>query len=484
MKLELFVSAEVSLPKLYVSPCLRRRFIMAMALCMLPFTPALGQDEAGTPAPSSEETPLEALPEEASEVEQAPAPIDPRILRREEEDRRQRIEALSRTQPQTPKEGDLLAAPDIPKGLLPKRGVKSGGLVYLPSFSVGALFTDNANDDVDALDDDVLLGAGAALRVQTNMRRHQFGADASATAGYSIKGVEEDFLDWEAGIDGRFDFNRQNSLNGRITTVLAQEADSSAEADDNDDDATLNEIEGDLGYFFGGRTIDLSLNGLVERQEFSGADTDDRDNTTYTASTRITRKFGKRLSLFVSPAYAFTEFDEEVGNDGQGRDANAITGLIGAQYRPRPRLSIGGAIGYSQAFFEDDNVDDNGSVIGSLDLSLAYNSKTDLGLSAGRELAITTVDGSASDILTSVSAKVVRLLSTRQALVPKITYQNTEFDGIDRIDQDLTASLEYFFRLSDHIVFDAGYQYQERFSDDADEEFRENLGRVGVTIIY
>lgn len=453
----------------------------ALSLLLLP--PALGQQTEQTLDPSLEEAPLETLEENREGVQQAEQ-VDPRILRREEEDRRQRIEALSRTQPQTPKEGELLAAPDIPKGLLPDRGVKAGPLVYLPSVSAGAVFTDNANDDDQVLDDDVLLGVGAALRAQTNMRRHQLGAEVSGTAGYSVKGVEEDFLDWSAGVDGRFDFDRRNKVRGGVTAVLAQEADSSAEADDNDDDATLNEIAGNLGYFFSGRTTDVFLDGLVERQEFSGDDTADRDNTTYTASTRIAQKFGKRFSVFVSPSYGYTVFDEELSNDGLGRDAYAITGLIGAEYKPRPRLSVGGALGYSQAFFDDPNVDDNGSPIGSLDVSFGYDSKTDLGLSAVRQLDITTVDGSASDILTTISAKVVRLLSTKQALVPKITYQNAEFDGIDRIDQDLTAGLDYFLRLSDHIVFNAGYQYLERFSDDANEEFRENQARVGVTVIY
>ncbi len=444
---------------------------------------ALAQEPVKAPEPSPEKIAPE-VPEKAVETKKKQEPIDPRILRREEEQRRQRIETLSRTQPQIPKESELLASPDIPKGLLPKRGVKSGRIIYLPSVTAGAIFTDNANDDDDVREKDVLLGVGAAIRAQTVLRRHQLGAEANATAGYSVEGIEDDFLDWEVGADGRLDINRQNSLRAGVIASLAQEADSSAEADDNEDDATLNAFDGTVGYFFGGRTLDFSLDGLVEREEFSGDNTDDRDNTTYTASTRLAQKYGKRLSIFVAPAYAVTAFDKEVGDDGQDRDSYEITGLVGAEYRPRPRLLVGGAIGYSQAYFDDPDVDGNGSVVGSLDASLAYNPRTELGLTAVREVDVTTVDGSASEVATEVAATVTRLLTTKQALSTKLTYQNTDFDGLDRIDQDLIAGIEYFYRFSDHLVFNAGYQYLERFSDDANEEFYENQARLGVTLVY
>lgn len=454
----------------------------SISIALLGPGPAFGQDSTKKQQPSSEEASPKTV-ETTPEAKKQQEPVDPRILRREEEERRKRIEQLSRTQPQIPKEGELLASPNIPKGLLPKRGVRSGRIVYLPSVTAGAIFTDNANNNRDVRENDVLLGAGATLRAQSLLRRHQFGVQANATAGYSVEGIEDEFFDWEAGADGRFDIDRQNALNARVNASLAQEADSSVEADDNDD-ATLNAIEGNLGYLFRGRTLDFSLDGLVVREEFSGDNTNDRDNTTYTASTRITKEFGNRLSLFVAPAYAITEFDEEVSNDGEDRDSYEITGLVGAEYRPRPRLRVGGSIGYSQVYFDDPDVDENGNVVGSLDANLAYDSRTDLGLTARRELDVTTVDGSTSETATAVSASITRLLTSKHALKTELTYLHTDFDGLNRADQDITAGVGYFYRFSDHLIFNLGYQYLERFSDDANEEFYENQAQLSVTLVY
>ncbi len=441
---------------------------------------ALGQEAAKTPLPSTEDQPsdaVEATPKEPKKT------IDPRILRREEETRRERIQKLSRSQPQIPKESDSLASTGIPKGLLPKRGIKSGRIVYLPSVTVGAVFSDNANSDDDVREDDVVIGAGATLRAQSLLRRHEFGAEVSATAGHSIEDIEEDFFDWSVEADGRFDLDRQNALRGRLNASLAQEADSSAEAD-NGEDADLSLFGGTLGYFFNGRTLDFSLDGFVDREEVSGDSNDDRDNTTYTASANLGRKWGKNLSFFLAPSYAITEFDEELADDGEGRDSYEITGLVGVEYRPRPRLRVGGSVGYSRAFFDDPDADDNGSFVGSLDTRFAYDSRTDLSLTANREVEVTTVDDSSSEIATTVSAGATRLLSSKHALSAELTYLHTDFDGLNRVDQDITAGIEYFYRLSDHLVFNLGYQYLERFSNDDNEDFYENQARVGVTLVY
>ncbi|MGI9450821.1 MAG: outer membrane beta-barrel protein, partial [Geminicoccaceae bacterium] len=376
-----------------------------------------------------------------------------------------------------------LASPGIPTGLLPKRGIKSGRIVYLPSVTLSTVFTDNANNSDDDREDDILLGATAAVRAQSLLRRHQFGVQASATAGHSTNDIEDDFLDWEVGADGRFDLDRQHALTGGINASLAQEADSSAEVDEGDE-AELNLFGGNLGYLFNGRWLDVSLDGFVDREEFTGDNTDDRDNTTYTASVNLTREISKQLSVFVAPAYAFTEFDEEIGDDGEGRDSHEITGLIGAEFRPRPRFQIGGSLGYSQTYFDDSDIDDNGSVVGALNTRFAYNSRTDFEAAATREIDLTTVDGSASETATSVSAGVTRLLGQHHALGTELTYLHTDFDGLNRTDQDLSADVEYFYRFSDNLVFNLGYQYLTRLSDEDSEEFDENRVRIGATLAY
>ena len=453
-----------------------------LALWLPSFSPAFGQNSAtpSSTAPSLEE---ERVPKDAPEATTKKKKVDPRVLRREESERRERIEQLSFSQPELPRESDSLASTGIPKGLLPKRGIRSGRVIYLPSVTVGAVFSDNPLNVRDNREDDVIARTDTSIRAQSLLRRHEFGLEANAKTGHSIKGVEEDFLDWNVKADGRFDLDRQNAIRGGLKAILAEEADSSAEVDDGEE-AELNSLTGNLGYLFNGRNLDVSIDGIVDREEFSGDNTGDRDNTTYSGKLRLSKNWNKSLTTFVSPIYAITEFDEEVADDGNDRDSYEITGLIGAEYRPRPRLRIGSSIGYSHAVFEDPNIGDQGTIVGSLSSRFAYSSATDFQIAADRGIDVTTVDGSANKITTSVSVGATHLLNSKHALGTEVAYFNTDFDESGRNDDDLSAGVTYFFRFSDHLILNLGYSYLERLSNDADEEFYENQASIGITLVY
>lgn len=446
--------------------------------------PAFGQETQRLPLAADQEIPAEA-DEKTVEAAESKPKVDPRILRREEAERREQISRLSSLQPQLPKESDSLTSAGIPKSLVPKRGIRSGRMVYLPSLTVGAAFTDNAlnDNDNDNREKDVIVGADAKIRAQTLLRRHQFGVEGGATAGHSVTDTEDDILDWFLGTDGRFDLSRQHAIKGGLRGSSTREADSSAEIDD-DDETDLLIYAGDLGYLLNGRRFDFSLDGFVEREDFSGDDTDDRDNNTYGGTVNLSQEWGNGFTTFLSPTYAITNFDDAVGNDGNDRDSYEITGLVGADYRPRPRLKLGGSLGYSQVFFNDPDVDDNGSVVGSLEARFAYSSQTDFKLTASREIDVTTVDASASETATSVSGTMTHLLTPKHAIETELSYLNTDFDDIGRVDNDLSGSIDYFHRFSDNVIFNIGYTHLRRLSNDDDEEFDENQARIGITLIY
>lgn len=478
------MNAIAFLPKTSISRFVFYKLGILIAFWTPPLSPALGQDATAPalPLPSAEAASKEA-PKDTPEVIDKKKRVDPRILRREEAERRERIEQLSFSQPELPTESGSLTSAGIPKSLLPKRGIRSGRMIYLPSITAGAVFSDNPLNAKDDRADDIIALTDATIRAQSLLRRHEFGLEANAKYGHSLKGVEEDFFDWNVKADGRFDLDRQNAIKGGLKAILAEEADSSAEAED-DEEAEANFLTGNFGYSFNGRKLDFSLDGIVEREELSGDNTNDRDNTTYSSEMRLARNWSKGFTTFISPIYAITEFDEEVADDGNDRDSYEVSGLIGAEFRPRPRLRVGGSIGYSQVFFEDPNVDDQGAIIGSLNTGLAYNSQTDFQIVANRGIDVTTVDGSANKVTTAASATATRLLNSKHVLSANLSFLNTDFDESGRTDDDLSTGVGYFFRFSDHLILSLGYNYLRRLSNDADEEFYENRANVGITLIY
>ncbi len=463
---------------------LSRGSILALSAFIVssPISPGFAQEAP----PEGEDPPGTEEAEDGDPVDEtggdAVEEVDPRTILRQERERRERIESLSRAQPDIPQEGAVLAGPNVPASLLPGRGgFRYGKVLFSPRGTIGALLTDNAENDDEDRENDVILGANASVRADALLRRHALGAEVGITGGSSLDGTEDDFLDWVAGVDGRYDLTRQSSLNAVASGTVFREDDSSVEADD--DDATIANFSAGTGYFFDGRLWDFSLGGVTEFERFSDEDTDERDNTSYTLNTRVVHRLSERLAIFVSPQYTLNEFDG-VGDDGQDRDSTELTGLVGVDTQLRPRLTLGGSIGYTQAFFEDSELEENGSVVGSLDARYAYDARTDYRLSASRSVDVTTVDEAATEISTVVTGQVTHLLTPKHAVTAQVDYANNSFDDGDRTDNDITGALSYFFRFHPNFVFNLGYQYFTRISDEDDEEFYENQIFIGLTVAY
>ena len=410
--------------------------------------------------------------------------VDPRTILREERERRERIESLIRAQPNIPQEGAVLAGPNVPKSLLPgSGGFTYGKVAFSPRATVGALLTDNAensNEDEDR-ENDVILGASASVRADALMRRHALGAEASITGGSSLEGAEDDFLDWLVGVDGRYDLTRRSSLNAAVSGTVFQEDDSSIAAEG--DEATVTNLSAGGAYAFNGRNWDFGLGAFTDIERFSDESSDDRDNDAYTLTAQVAHQLNQGLSIFVSPQYTLNEFDG-VGDDGEDRDSSEVTGLVGVDATVSPRLKLGAAVGYSQAFFEDDGLEENGSVVGALNASYAYDARTNYRLSASRSVDVTTVDDASTEISTVVTGEATKLLAPKHAVTLQAIYTNSDFDDGDRTDHDITGALGYFFRFNPNFVFNLGYQYFTRFSDEDDEEFYENQVFIGVTVAY
>ncbi|MEZ5935913.1 MAG: outer membrane beta-barrel protein [Alphaproteobacteria bacterium] len=470
------------------SPRVGRLVLPVLAAFWLPlpgFVQDAGAQETGQPAAeagNTETNDAETGQSEDRVEDEKAGETDPRVLAREEQARRERIESLSRRPSQLPTEGRSLTSTAVPAALSSQQGVRFGRSVISPSAFLGATYTDNANNTETDREEDVLFGGTARLRVDSLLRRHALGAEASVTAGSSLTGNDDDVFGWEVGADGRYDLSRQSAVGAAVSGSLAQEADSSNQADGTD--AEVNDFSSSLGYQFTGRRLDYALNVSADRADFSGEDTADRDFWSYGVGGRVVRLVNDRLALFVAPQYTIDRFDEVSDDDGIDRDSAQLSAVVGADYQPRPRLTLGAALGYSETFFEDPDTDDQGEIIGSLSATYSYDPRTDVGLVVSRQTDVTTADDAASETVTAVGVDVIRLLSSERAVNAAATYAYSDFSGADRTDHGVTASLGYFHRLNDYLLIELGYQFQARQSDIDNNDFYENQVRVGMNITY
>ena len=76
---------------------------------------------------------------------------------------------------------------------------------------------------------------------------------------------------------------------------------------------------------------------------------------------------------------------------------------------------------------------------------------------------------------------MTRALRRDTALGASIGASRNEFEGISRKDDNVFATIGYGYALTDSITFSAGYRYNQRFSDD-DEDFYRNIFLIGLTL--
>ncbi|MGI9499885.1 MAG: outer membrane beta-barrel protein, partial [Geminicoccaceae bacterium] len=408
--------------------------------------------------------------------------VDPRKQALAEKARQLRIERQTEITSTLPTEGALFSSLRIPKGLVGDRGLRYGRFVVLPSIFFGTAYTDNAEAADQDREEDLSLAAAATVRVQPLLARHQFGVNATATASHSFQEDNDDFVDWQVGADGRLDLTRRSGVFGRVDYGLNTEDDSSADAEGQAND--LESINGNVGYDFRGNRFDYLIDFAAVRSDFSGGGSADRDNTTYQVNQRLSHRTTPRLTLFVTPQYTYSLFDEDVADDGEGRDAQTITGLVGADVALRAPITLSAAAGYTRLLFDDSGRDDSDSVVANGTLGWQISPLSSLELSASHSLELTTVDGAAARTSTALALGLTRQVGLDTSLRGEVGSTYSDFRGIDRNDVDLRAGVGVAHRLSDHFFLSLAYQYERRLSDQDDTDFYSNEGLVGFSVIY
>ncbi len=448
-----------------------------MLLGLIAALPAIGLAQNSPPT-----APAEGAEGEDAENAEAEPEIDPRSGVASERARQLRIDRQTEVTSGLPTESDFISSLSVPDELIGNRGIRSGRVVVLPLFSIGAFYTDNSEAAREDEQDELSLTAIGEVRVQSALARHQFGVDARATSSYSFQDDDEDIFDWVVGADSRIDLTRRSSVFGRLEYSFDTEDDSSADAGGITNDIEV--IDADIGYQLRRDKIRYIADGGVRREDFSGEGSGDRDNNTIELNQTLQHQTTRQLTLFASPQYAYTVFDQKVADDGEERNAHNATLLVGADLALGATLTLSGAVGYSQLIFESSDQSDAGTGVASASLEYRPDALTAIELSGSRLLEISTLDGADARIDTAIGLDLTRQVGLDTSLSANVGATFADFDGIDRNDVDLAGGAGITYRLTDNLFFTLAYQYERRLSNDDGVEFDENRGIAGFSVIY
>lgn len=385
-----------------------------------------------------------------------------------------------------PSRGGYFGSVDASSALEPPARLRIGDFALQSKAAFATVYDDNIRADDEERDEDIFFSFSPSVRAQSLYARHSLGFGASGTAARALKNVADDFFDWRVGADGRLDLSRQSKIGTAIGYSHDTEDGESVDAEDDQDDLSTHAFNASLSYDHSGDTIGYSLAGSASRLDAEGSDFDDRDRTTLGGRASASYALSDRLSFSAGPSYSYSTYDEEVANDGAGRDAQIVNIRVGGKFKASRTISTSASVGYGYAAFDDANREDDDKVVGNLGLTWNAGAGTILQLRAGQTLGLTVVDDADTRTTTTGSAILTHRLKlgNRSVLSSSLSYRISAFSDLDRTDHDLAAGLAYAYRLTEHVFMNAGYRFSRRASDDNDADFYRNLISLGISFAY
>jgi hypothetical protein len=408
-----------------------------------------------------------------------------------------------------PRSVDILPTlPFEPRGL--GLGYRVGRFVVQPTAVTGLAYDDNIDADNDDRVDDFIWVGGVGVRGEALLRRHAFGFDAVAATSRYFQNSSEDEVSWVVGADGRLDLTRRSELAGRVSYTRAEESPESVDRDTDADDSVFHQLNSSVTYDHRFTRSSLAVATSANRTEFEDSAEADRDRWRYRIAPSVSYDIRPRLTADLSPSYARTDYDTE-DDAGRDQDEEDYEVQAGLSYTVSPRLSTRGFVGYSWFRPADDDEDDeqgftfggsltyevgerttaslaaqrtireDTTVTFSGSLNHAFDSRTSVGLAANRSFRDTNVDGATSEINSSISGNVRRVIRSDMTLTASAGGAREEFQGIDREDDSIFARLTYDWAFHRAVSLTVSYRYSQRFADQPDDDFYRNIVFIGLT---
>ncbi|MDH3661472.1 MAG: outer membrane beta-barrel protein [Alphaproteobacteria bacterium] len=374
----------------------------------------------------------------------------------------------------------------VPPSLLKSSGVRVGDFALGGQASLGLLYDDNVEADDEARDEDVFLTFSPSVRAQSTYARHSIGIGAGATMGTALEDSGDDFFDWRVGADGRFDLSRRRKINASVGYSRDVEDDESIDAEDDQGDTPIHSFDARLGYDADGERLGFGVDGTLSRLDIEGDDFEDWDRTSLGLNGRIRYRYSEDLTFSAGPNYRRSTYDEDVADDGAGRDADEYGLQVGAGYRASRTIRTRASLGYALVDFEDSERDDDDRMTGSAGLTWGPGHGVTLDLLASRTLGLSIVNDEDARTSTKGAATLAHRLKlgSRSALTSSLTFGVNRLSDLDRTDKNLAAGVTYAYRLAEYAFFTSSYRFSLRNSDDEDADYYRNLISIGVTVSY
>ncbi|HEX6141491.1 MAG TPA: outer membrane beta-barrel protein [Geminicoccaceae bacterium] len=363
-------------------------------------------------------------------------------------------------------------------------GLRAGNFLILPSLDVSEIYDDNIFADAEDETDDFITLISPRIEATSNFIRHRLGLTLGADIARYLDEDDENYEDIFGAVEGRLDIRRSTFLDAAFDVGLFSEDRDDPEDVEADERTEYLRYGGELALNHTFNRLFTRLTGRVavfDYDDAGGINNDDRDRTDYDALLRLGYIVSPRVNVFTEGRYTIEDRDQDIDDQGFNRDSDGWEVRAGAGVDLTAVLFGEAFVGYRSESFDEPTFEDVDGVSFGIDLTWNPTTLTTLILSGGSDIETTTQAGAAGNFQSVVSLSVDHELLRNLLLGATVGYVRDDFDGIDRVDDTISAGTSLTYLINRYFAVEGSYLYSDRSSDFEFEEYSRNQIRLGIS---
>ena len=356
-----------------------------------------------------------------------------------------------------------------------KSGYYVGSIRILPKLLLSEIYNDNIYATERNTVSDSITVTRPTLDIRSDWQKHSVQLDFGAEIGSYWDTPEEDYTDYWANIQGRYDLSPDSNVFGGLGySNLHESRDSPNESLVGIRPTTYQSHSAHLGFSHTIDRLTLRTGGTMEKLEFDNVPTilggtlrnDDRDRTLSGAGLRASYKLNETSTLFTQLLYDNRDYRLSADANGYHRDSDGYRAAVGMKHKITDLGEVEGQVGLLSQSYDDTRFNNINKLDFSGSLTIRPSLWSKLTAKLDRELYETTQAGSAGYLYTSISSRYEYGFTPRLTGHVSASYGIADYLDINREDDNLTAGFGIKYQFSPQFFLSADYLWVERDSND------------------
>lgn len=383
---------------------------------------------------------------------------------------------------------------DKPRPDYDPNGVRLGSFVVKPEIGLFEQYRTNIFKTDQNEEEDFITFVSPELTIESDWSRHYLEFRSSADFAFLADNSNENFEDFNFGASTRLDVMRETFIVADIDYDILHEDRGSPDDANGVERTEYDVLSGLLGINKGFNRFTFRLDGVVEKFDYddvvvSGGgvnNQDDRDRLDTTGTFRASYEIQPGYEAFTQLSYGTREYDDSVDDLGLNRDSDGYDILVGSAVAITGKVRGEAYIGFQERDYDDAALAEIDNVAFGAEILWNASELTSLEFAINRGIEETTLNNASGYTDTSYGVLLEHKLMRNILVDAGVSYSQHEYEGgtLNRDDDLFSFGVGGTYLFNRNVSFTAGYNYDERDSNQANSDFKDHYFTLGAKLAF